>query len=459
MKTRTILLILTVCLGVMPAFAEKQTPPPPGTPKNFVVPTPQKFTLSNGLAVTLIPYGAVAKVTVRLTIRTGSIDEAANQVWLSKLTGDLLTQGTATKTASAIARAAARMGGSLNVSVSEDHTDISGDVLSDSGPGMIELLADVVRHPTFPESELPRLKADRLRELAIAKTRPGWVAGEKFYAVLYPNHPYGRTFSTPKMLQGFTVTEIRSFYDTNFGAARSHLYVAGRFDAPAIEASVRRAFSDWKRGPDATANVPKPTSERGFYLIDRPGAVQSNVIFGMPVIDPTSPDYIPFLVMDALLGGSFNSRITSNIREQKGYTYSPGSYVNAHYRSAIWSESADVTTNVTGPSLKEILAEVKRLQSEPPSSKELEGIENYLAGNFVIQTASRGGVADQFAFLDLHGLPQDYLDNYVKRVHSVTPQEVQGMAAKYIREDKATIVVVGDRKIIGEQIRPFGPIR
>ena len=163
--------------------------------------------------------------------------------------------------------------------------------------------------------------------------------------------------------------------------------------------------------------------------------------------------------MNALLGGSFASRITSNIREQKGYTYSPQGQLSSRYRDAYWVEVADVTTNVTGPSLKEIFGEVDRLQSEAPSEDELKDFQNYLAGVFVLQNSSRGGIIGQLEFVDLHGLPAEYLNGYVERIYAITPAQVQEVAKKYLQDDKATIVVVGDRKVIEEQLKPFGPLK
>src|SRR5206468_533845 len=227
----------------------------------FSVPTPRKFKLENGLAVTLVEYGTLPKVTLRLAVRSGNIDEKAGEVWLGDLMGDLLSQGTETKTAAQIAEAAARMGGSLDVNVGEDRTDIGGDVLSEFGPEMVALIADVAMHPKFPESELSRLKGDRARRLAIAKSQPQQMAVEKFRSLLYPDHPYGRLFPTEGMLKGFTLEQVRGFYDTNFGAARSHVYVAGKFDAKAMEAAIRKAFGAWKRGSEPAVNVPKPRQE------------------------------------------------------------------------------------------------------------------------------------------------------------------------------------------------------
>jgi len=407
------------------------------------------------MAVTLVPYGTVPKVTVRLAVRTGAIDEAANQVWLSDLTGTLLTQGTSTRSATQIAEAAAKMGGSLDVTAGADRTDIGGDVLSESGPDMVALVADVALHPVFPEKEAARLKGDLARRLAIAKSQAQQQAAEKFSEVLYGDHPYGRLFPTSEMLAGYTAAQARAFYEKNYGARRAHLYVAGRFDEKAMEAAIRKAFSAWKAGSAPTVNPPHPSSVRGLYQIDRPGAVQSTLNLGLPVIDPYSPDYVPLVVTNTLLGGSFASRITSNIREQKGYTYSPFSQIATHYRDGHWVEIADVTTKDTGASLKEIFGEIERLAATPPAARELEGIQNYLAGTFVLQNSSRAGIIGQLEFIDLHGLPADYLTGYVRRVYAVTPAEVQKMTAKYIRPEHVTIVVVGDRKTVDEQLAPF----
>jgi predicted Zn-dependent peptidase len=422
------------------------------------VPQPKTFRLENGLAVTLVPYGTVPKVSVRLAILTGNVNEAANQVWLADLVGDMLSEGTATRTASQIAEDAAKMGGSLDINVGENRTEVGGDVLSEFGPNLVDLVADVARHPKFPESELARRKADRVRQLSIARSQPQPLAQEKLRAVLYGDHPYGRLFPTEAMLQGYTIAQVREFYEKNFGAGRSHLYIVGKFDAAAMEAAARKAFADWKRGPAPDLKQPSPKSQRAVYILDRPGAVQSTINVGVPVVDPSGNDWDTLFLTNVLLGGSFSSRITSNIREQKGYTYAPNGQLSSRYRDAYWVEVADVTTNVTGPAIKEILGEIDRLQAEPPSEKELKGFQNYRAGVFILQNSSRQGIIGQLEFVDLHGLPDDYLNGYVRRLYAVTPQQVQEMAKKYIQDDKATIVVVGDRKVVEEQVKGFGPV-
>ena len=167
---------------------------------------------------------------------------------------------------------------------------------------------------------------------------------------------------------------------------------------------------------------------------------------------------VPLLVTNALLGGSFASRITSNIREQKGYTYSPFSNVSSRYHDSYWAEQADVTTQFTGPSIKEILGEVDRLRTTPPSDSELTGIQNYLAGTFVLQNSTRGGIINQLSFINLQGLPDSYLTDWVRRVRGVTPAAVQQITRKYLDPSRMTIVVVGDEKVVGEQVGEFGKV-
>jgi zinc protease len=164
-------------------------------------------------------------------------------------------------------------------------------------------------------------------------------------------------------------------------------------------------------------------------------------------------------VTNTLLGGYFSSRITANIREDKGYTYSPYSMVAAHYRDAFWAQVADVTGNVTGPALREIFFEIERLRNEPPPLEELRAVQNYLAGTFVLQNSSRGGIISQLSFVNLHRLPNNHLETYVQRIHALTPQDVQRIARTYLRDDRMTIVVAGDRSVIEEQVRPYGEIR
>lgn len=437
------------------ATKAKQPPPPLGTPKAFKLPPKREFTLDNGMKVTLVQFGKIPKVSVIASVRTGNIDEGPQQVWLADVTGEMMREGTAARSASEIAAQVAGMGGELTVGVAPDYTRVSTTVLGENGPAAVAIVADVLRNPRLPESELSRIVATKLRDVAIAKSSPQSLAQERFNSTLYGNHPYGRLFPTEAMLKSYRVQDVKNFYSRNFGAARTHMYIVGVYDAVATEKAVRQAFSGWRRGPVPTVHIPKPASVRSFALLDRPDAVQSTIVMGLPVPMPTAKDYNALVVTDALLGGTFGSRITTNIREQKGYTYSPYSTISTHYHDAFWAEQADVTSKFTGASLKEIFSEIARLQQTPPGTPELAGIKNNMIGIFTLQNASRGGIANQLANVDLQGLPADYLSTYVQRVLAVTPAEVQRIAKTYLRPEEMTIVVVGDKKTVESQVAPY----
>jgi predicted Zn-dependent peptidase len=436
-------------------WAQKEPPPPQGTPRDFTLPAPRRFTLSNGLAVTMVPFGQVPKVAIRLVVGAGNLHEQKNEVWLADVTGSMMQEGTTSLTADALAREFAAMGADLDVAVGEDSTSVSAEVLADRGVQAVQLIADVAQHPRLPESELRRVKANMIRDLAIRRETPQSIAQEKFIELLYGDHPYGRLFPTEAMLNGYTIDQVRSFHRKHFGAPRSRLYVAGVFDAAAMEAAIRRAFDAWTRATIAdTPKVPAPGSRR-FALLDRAGAPQSTVLLGTRVPDPSHKDWMALEVTDYLLGGAFASRITANIREQKGYTYSPVSSIDTHPGDAYWVEAADVTTDATGASLKEIFFEIDRLRKEAPPADELQGIKNNLAGIFVMQNASRNGVINRLSFVDRHRLGDEYLTSYVRRVMAITPQDVQRVATEYLVPDKMTLVVVGDTKTVKDQLGPW----
>jgi zinc protease len=433
----------------------RETPPQGPPPKPFHLPTTTDFTLPNGMRATIVPYGDVPKIAVRIFVGAAAIHESAAQVWLSRLTAALMKEGTRTRSAEQVAREAAEMGGQIAIDASSDFTSVGGVALSDFGPQFVALLADVLTAPSLPAAELPRLRADLLRELSMDKSQPEALAQERFVQTLFPDHPYGRAFPSESALSGYTIEDAQAFYRTNFHAVRAHLYIAGKLEGD-LRRAVEDVFGGWAAGTPAPDLPARPVKARSFHLIDRPGAAQSNLLIGLPVAEPSSSDFIKLDVMNSVLGGSFASRITSNIREEKGYTYSPLSQIGAHPHLAYWLQSADVATDATGPSLHEIFYEIERLRREPPSEEELEGIRNFLAGLFILRnTISPDAIIAQLHFVDSHALDRSYLSTYVRKVMEVEPADVQGMADTYLAPSGMTIVVVGDKARIADQIAPY----
>jgi zinc protease len=448
---RHVLLVMAVG-SAAPLAARAAEPPSPGPARPLVLPQSTRLSLDNGLQATLVEYGDLPKVAIELVVRSGELN-AGDKTGLANFTGRLMEEGTQQHSARQVADMAAALGGQVSVLVGDDTTAIVGDVLAENAPKLVALIAEVARTPALPESEVERIRADLVRNVSVARSQAQTLAREAFLKDLYgANHPYGRLYPTVEQLRAYRLEDMRAFYAANFGARRSHLYVAGKFDAGAVQDAVRTAFGDWSAGPEPMVDVPEVMPKHAVVLIDRPGAPQSTIILGLKVPEPASPDRLPLEVMNSLLGGSFGSRITANIRENKGYTYSPRSTFLDHYKTSAWAEIADVTSEHTADSLTEIFREIARLQAEPPTADELQGVKNYLSGTFVLGNSDRSSIIAALQEVDLQGLPGDYLRTYVSRVEAVTPQIVSRLAGDYLKTDAMTLVVVGDLKTVKPQL-------
>ncbi len=435
--------------------AQKQTPPPGGTPKDFKLPSKKVNTLPNGLSSTLVSYGAIPKVNINLIIKTGNVHEAANQVWLADLTGNMMKEGTTSMDFKTISKKVAAMGGQINLNVGPDQVTISGSVLSEFAPDLIAVIADIVMNPAFPSTEMDRLKNDLKRNLSVQTSVPQSQAQAKFFSIIYKDHPYGRYFPTEEMLDSYNLDMVKTFYESNFGAKRSTLYVVGKYNEANVTKAIAESFTGWKEGPEVSYPPADQVKTNEIAMIDRAGAPQSTLMIGLPTLTPKSDDYVALQITNSILGGSFGSRITSNIREDKGYTYSPHSAIQNRRGVSVWYEQADVTSEHTGASLQEIAKEITLLQNEPPSKEELEGIQRYEAGVFVLQNSTPGGIIGQLNFIDINGLDDSYLTDRVKNIYAVTPMKVSEMMRDHFKYEDMTLVLVGDKKLLEEQIKKY----
>lgn len=456
MIARLAALVAAAALAASPIVAPAQDyppMPPAGTPAPFAVPRAETVTLANGMQVTLLRYGNVPKAVVGLRVYAGNLNQG-DDVWLPGLVGQMLREGATGRSAAELAEMAAGMGGELGTGAGNHETVVSLSVLAEYAADAVRLVADVAREPAFPASELERVRANMQRNLAVARSQPQTAAEVALATAYYgPDHPYGRPLPTDAQLAAYTIDDVRRFHADNFGARRAQLYVAGQFDPVAVKAALEEAFGDWQPGPERLSLPAQPRPGPRVLLVDRPGAPQSTIrlAFPAPVIG-TGGD-LPFRVTNALLGGAFNSRITQNIREQKGYTYSPGSGISFNPNEARWTFNADVTTDVTAPALKEVIGEIRRLQVAAPTPEEAAGMRTYLAGIFVLQNASASGLINSLANRDFHGLPADWLEDYVPGVLAVTPDQMQALAREWMPLDRMTLVVVGDLATVEPQLR------
>jgi len=442
------------CLSLAaPAIAEDYPPAPPmGSLKPFTLHATETFTLPNGMKITLIPFGSVPQATISLNVFAGRLD-AAGRPWLAELTGDMLKEGAGARSSAQIADAAAAMGGNVSVGTGTINTALNLTVLSEHASDAIALLADLARAPTFPASEFGRAKDNRVRSLSLALSQAQPVAELALGHAYYGDHPYGATYPTSAQLGGYTLADVRAFHAANFGAQRAHLYIAGRFDTAAVRAAVSKAFGGWAKGPARLSLPPTPKPGPQFILVDRPGAPQSTIRLAFPGAAIGSTGDFPLRVMDTLLSGSFNSRITRNIRENKGYTYSPGSQAAFHPGETVWVFQADVTSTATGASLHEIFSEIRTLQATPPGAEETAGMATYRATDPIFNGSTAGGLIGTLAQYEALNQPPSYIANYVPRALAVTPAQISAAARATLPLERMTLVVVGDLKTVLPQLK------
>jgi zinc protease len=449
--------VLALVAAAGPAAA-RDAPPPVGTPRAFLLPARQELRLPNGFAATLVPFGAIPKATLMLVLRTGDVADGP-KTGLADLVADMLKEGAGERDAAALARLAADMGAALEVSAGPDETRVALDVLAERAAEAVAVLADVVRRPHLPASQLPRLKANLARQSAVDRSQPQGVAGEAYARLLWGDHPYGRVLPTEATLAAIDIDDIRRFVGTEFGAARAHLYVAGQFDAAAVARALTARFGDWAPGSPPAVTPAVGSRVRTVKLIDRPDAAQSTLMLGLPVAAPATPGFMRLSVANALFGGSLLSRLDQNLREAKGWTYGAASRITPYAGGTAWTLATDVNAPDTAAAIAEIYTELGRLRTEAPPAEELRQIQNYRAGTFVLGAASRGGLLAQLAFIELHGLPDDWLTHYAAHVYAVTPAEVEAAAAAQLDPGAMTLVVVGDLRRLKPAILALPALR
>lgn len=454
LKSSAAILAATAALAMgvaTPVLAQTLPMPAVGRPKAVAMPQMETYQLANGITVTLIPYEVVPKAIVYVGLPVGNNDDG-DKVWISDFTASLMREGAGNLSGAQLSEAFADMGGSLGSGVSNDRTSFQTMVLSERGPEAVGLLSTIVRQPTLPQEPIERIRQGMLRNIAIGKSQASGQLTEAFYATVYANHPYANVYADPAVVSAFTLDDVKAFYRDHFGSNGVHIYVGGTFDNAATKAAIERAFGDW-RGNNRPAVVAQTAPiTRRVVLVNRPNAVQSTLRLAVDVPVLGTPDAIKYEVMDSLLGGAFNSRITTNIREDKGYAYSPGSSIsNVDKNTSHWVYDADVTAANTGDSLKEIFSEIRRLQGEAPSAAETTGTQNYNAGIYTLGLGSTSGAISKVIWADQSGLPRNYLDEFVPAAMSVTAQDIQ-RAAQGLDLNKMTLVVVGDLATVRPQL-------
>jgi zinc protease len=438
---------------------DRSVAPPPATPRPYHFPHVARRTLANGLELLVAENHNAPLVSMRALIRSGADRDTAAVAGLASLTSELLDEGAGNRDAVALAEAAGLLGASLATGADWDASYISFDVLSRHTDATVELFADVVRRPVFPGDALERVRTERLMELLQQRNEPGAIAGKRFANLLYGSGAYGNSVTgNAESVGRVTLADVRSFYDAHYLPNNSTLVIAGDVETEKMLDQLEAAFGDWQQGPEPAppAVTPNAVTDSRIYLIDRPSAVQSEIRIGHLGVPRSCEDYFPISIMNALLGGVFNSRINLNLREVHGYTYGARSTFAFRRQAGPFVVSAPVRNEVTRESVTEVLTELRRIRTGDVEARELDDTKNYLIGVFpaMVQTAS--DIAGRLLDMELYGLPRDYFDRYRENIAAVGKDDVERVAQKYIDPERVLIVIVGNAAQIREPLGTLG---
>jgi len=439
--------------------------PTPGTPRPYDFPAVERRRLSNGLSLGLIHLPGRPLVSASLVLRNGAADEPDGEGGATVLAARALTEGTERYDAIALVEAGERLGASLHADAGWDAMSIGVDVPAARLEPALELLAEVALHPTFPEAEVDRLRDERLNDLLQAEADPRRRADEVFAATIYSGgSPYRRPSGGLKpTVERLDAARLRAAYHRGLDPARSTLIVGGDLTGIDVAGIAERLLGGWAAGYGAgpTGSIVAESAVRGRFVkvVHRPGSVQTEIRIGHVGLPRRIPDFHALSVMGAILGGLFNSRLNTKLREEKGYTYGAGAGFDLRRAAGPFAARAAVNTEVTVPAISDMVAELERIRSAPVEPSELKAARDFLVGVFPLRFETPGPVIGALAGLAVHDLPDDELTRYRPAIEAVTIDGVLA-AAGHIRTEGAAIVLVGDADAFGADLEAagFGPI-
>ena len=420
-----------------------------------------KGKLANGLELILVESHTIPKFHGELFFRSGNAAAADRAISLAEMTATMVRTGTSKSSSREIEERLRGLGADLSVSAGQDTSAISFAGLSDQAEPLLQLVNELAREASFPAPEFDRERRQKLEEVKLERTQPGFLAGERLRKVLFDKHPYSLVSPAEEQVAAYSVEQLQSLYRDFYTPENAILLLVGDFEPAKMRDTVEKVFGNWSGEKPILQEFPAPPTPIGrrVYLVHVPGAVQTQILCGCHAITRKHPDWVKIGLTNSLYGGAFNSRLVMNIREDKGYTYSPRSAVNPLRQYGYFSVSAAVRNEVVGASLTEIFYEIDKLRSLAVPENELLDAQNYLTGVFSMGLATQSGLLSQISTLALNELPDDYLETYRQNVRALAPGDVLTAARAYFDSANMQIVVVGDRAQIECQAALFGELK
>lgn len=459
-------ILMTTLLGLLPrAMAQEKLPPLPkdlppyGPLVPFAAPKVLVTKLPNGLTVWRVARPGFPKVALTLAVRGGRAYDPESRPGVSDLLLAVMDQGTKTRSAKQIAEAFEGAGGDLNGDLRPDALLSSVQVLSDKVDGALAVLADIAQNATFPDDEVALAKTDALQNLEAEEADPSFLAQRALAKALYGRHGYSVVSPTVEAINATTAEDLRAAYHQRFRPDQSLLIAVGDFDPEALEAAIEKDFGGWTAPSDPPLPEPPRPSENNphaIFLVPRAGSVQTNLVLGAFGPRRGDADYAATQVANAIYAGMFGSRLIRNIREDKGYTYSPGGSIQLRAQAGTLQTRAEVRNAVTGPSLNEIFYELNRMATTAPTADEVTKAQRYLVGTNAIFLQIQSAVSSQLGWLWVYGMPPQALGQESADIQKVTLADVSAAGRKYFPAARQTVVAVGEDKVVRDQLALFG---
>ena len=431
--------------------------PAPSRPREFHFPAFHRAALPNGMNIVFAPMHRLPVVTAILVMRGGASTEPAGLEGISDIVARALSEGTDLKSADDLVMALERLGTSVSASSDWESTLLKMTVMSPRLPAALGLMSEMVMRPRIEEASVNRLRSERLSEIIQNRAEPRILADEMFSATLYDAEsryalPVGGSESS---VAAITAGTAREYHRANYHPGAATLILAGDIRIAEAQEAASSAFGLWDggRSTGVSRTLSRHVFEKRIKLVDRPGAQQSELRMGHVGVSRSVSDYFPIVVMNAVLGGLFSSRINLNLREVHGYTYGASSYFDWRKEEGPFVVSSAVQSDVTGAAITEILGEIEKIRSTEIAADELSLATSYLAGVFPIRYETSDAVASGLASLVIFELPDDYFSTYRERILAVTTAEVQSAASKYLHPEQLKIVVAGKPSHIEPQLR------
>lgn len=457
------LALLSLCAAAVRAKDDAALPkdlPPYGQDRPLPVASIDQTTLPNGLAVWSISRPGLPRFCAVLAVRGGTASDPADMLGLGRILGDVLKEGTPSRTSRQIAEQLQAVGGQIYTSVLDDAIEVSVQGLSTGFAPMLTILGDVAREASFPEAEVELAKANAIQNLLVQESDPSYLAEKTFAGAVFAGHPYRLVSPTNKVIEAITPQTLRTEHGRRFRPDRALLVVVGAVDKSTVQKEARRVFASWKsKGADLPATPPvPPDNPRRIFLLDRAESVQSEIRVGRPTVKATDPAYYPLLVANTVFGSSSSGRLFSNLREDKGYTYTPYSQVTTYEEGGSLEAMAAVRTEVTGATLMELRYELDRMGLTTVDDGELDRAKRYQTGLYLVRNEIRSSLAYTLASNWIKGLEAGALADFVPRVHAVTAAQIREVGQEYFASNSQTIIVVGNAQSVRRDLEQFGTV-